>query len=71
MTAPTQIQINSVISFFNQYIQEGKLDSNYSVYYKPQLIGRPDENDQLYRTIQSFQHWNSGIKNKKNVILEH
>lgn len=59
MTAPTQIQIDGIISFFNQSIQEGKLDSNYSVYYKPQLIGRTDGYDQLYKTIQLFQHCNS------------
>ncbi|CAO1316068.1 unnamed protein product [Diamesa tonsa] len=59
---PSQNQIDSIISFFTQSIQEGKLNSNYSIYYKTQLIGQTDENDQLFKTIKSFQHWNLNLK---------
>ena len=62
MSSPSQNQIDSILSFFSQSIQGEKLDSNYSVYYKTQLIGLTDENDRLYKTIKSFQHWYSDSK---------
>lgn len=62
MSSPSQHQIDSILSFFTKSVQERKLDSNYLIYYKTQLIGQTDENDQLFKTFKSFQHWNTNFK---------
>lgn len=68
MISPSQNQINGILKFFTQSIQDGNLDQNYSIYYKTQLTGFTNENDKLYKIVKSLQNWKSDFK-ILNVIV--
>ncbi|BES97335.1 Peptidoglycan recognition protein [Nesidiocoris tenuis] len=62
--APRNRQVEAATLLLDQLVQNGMLQSNYSVYYHMQLISTESPGQHIIKIVKSWPHWSSQLPSR-------